>query len=326
VDNTAAILTVTLNPAIDRTIEVENLTPGAHQVGRTLRRRPGGKGVNVSCVLAAMGIANTATGFVGAASRDLFGAALAQTGLAKAGVGFEFITIPGATRENITLIDPARQQETHIRDRGLAVDAEAISRMDAKLRQLSPAGGVVVFSGSLPPGMSAADLAALAEICTTAGARVAVDTSGEGISACVDRKLWLAKPNAAELAEGAGRPLKTREDLLAAGRQLAGHVEMVLLSVGADGAYLITRQATLLGRASLPAERVRNTVGCGDVLLGAFLAAWSTKPDPAEALRTAVATATAAAATDTTAEFQNELADELREKITVTDVPTGQKE
>jgi 1-phosphofructokinase family hexose kinase len=309
------VITVSLNPAVDRTIEVPNFTIGAHQLGREVARTPGGKGVNISRVLAAMGVPSAAAGFLGAESRDVFAPLFAD-----GTVGDHFVVLPGRTRENVTITDPAARTETHIRDADLAVTDDALGRLAETLESLCEAGCIAVFSGSLPPGASPADQVALAERCVAAGARVAVDTSGDALRAFAGRRLWLVKPNRSELEQLVGRALGGREEQIAAARQLTAHVEHVLLSCGAEGAYLFTAKLALHARADVEPSRVRNTVGCGDALLGAFVAGMARGGDLRECLAAAAACASASACRPTAATFDPEMMAQLRQKVELREV------
>jgi 1-phosphofructokinase family hexose kinase len=209
------LISVCLNPAVDRSIEVDGLVLGEHQTGREVSRVAGGKAVNVTRVLAALDVACLATGFVGESNRLIFDSHLAQPLITE-----DFVSLPGWTRENITLIDTVAGQETHIRDAGLAITSEAMFALSGKLRSMVTDSSTVVFSGSLPPGVSPAAHAGLIDLCIQAGARVAVDTSGPALAELADRPLWLVKPNAEELVQLVGRPLAGLDDQLAAVGQL----------------------------------------------------------------------------------------------------------
>jgi 1-phosphofructokinase len=309
------IITVTLNPAIDRVIEVENFTLGAHQVGREVLRSPGGKAVNISRILSALGVPTVATGFLGADNRKEFAPLLADMS-----VRAEFFTVPGRTRENVTIADPATGQETHVRDVGLTVSPRDVARLSSKLSLLSRAGGIVIFSGSLPPSMAPEVFGQLVETCMKAKARVAVDTSGPALREIGGRPLWLAKPNAAELPDLAGRELPDLKDQLTAARRLTWHIDNVLFSRGAEGAYLFTQELALFGRAPLEAGRVRNTVGCGDALLGAFVGAVFKGLPPRQAFAEAVACSTATACTLMPAELDVQVLEELRPLVEIQDI------
>lgn len=308
------MITVTMNPAIDRVIIVEKLKVGEAQVGQTVLRVPGGKGVNVSHALAAMNVPTIATGFLGADNRVDFLPLLSNPM-----IGDQFISMPGRTRENITLADP-NGVDTHIRDRGLAVDAKALEQMRDLMDELAVKGNIVVFSGSIPPGMTGEDFAALIDRCNANGARVAVDTSGKALEAVRDKKLWLLAPNEKEFEQYLSRELPTMKDKIVAAKQLLKRMEIVILSCGKNGAFLFTKGVSCHARVRMNPEWVRNTVGCGDVLLASFLGGLWRKQSPREAFVLAVATASASAAHPATATWDDPVLEELLTKVDVQDV------
>ncbi len=307
-----SIVTVCLNPAIDLAVEAPELQLGAHQKVRELSRVAGGKGVNVSRVLARLGVASVAMGFVGAENRRLFDE-LPELGPIEP----DFVERPGRTRENITLTDPARHQDTHLRFAGLAVDGADLDRLAERLAPRMSAGVLAVFAGSPGPGVTPDRYVGLLRMCADAGARVIVDASGPALSAAVEQSPWLIKPNRAELAELAGRPLPGLPAELAACRELTGEERHVLLSRGAEGALLTGPDGAWQARVDLPAERVVNTVGCGDALLAGFLAGTVEQLDAPQALARAVAIASAAAAHPATAMFDDALARDLHRTVRI---------
>jgi 1-phosphofructokinase len=306
----ASIVTVTLNPAVDRLLEVDRLVPGEHVVARSLSRTAGGKGVNVSRVLAALEVASIASGFLGRRSREDFAAFLEQPLVTDA-----FVMLPGSTRENVTIAERDVARETHLRLPGLAVTAGALEELREKLRSLCRTDGTVIFSGSLPPGIEPGDFGSLIDLCMAAGARVAVDADGPALRAAAGRPLWLIKPNVGELEALVGRPLTTPPEQLGAARELTGRVTWVLLSRGEEGAQLVGGAGVVAARAEVPAARIRNTVGCGDALLGGFVGRLVRTADPPAALRSAVAIATASACHDRTATFEPALAGTLEARV-----------
>ncbi len=284
------LIAVALNPALDRSIEVPGLEIGGHVRGRLVSVQPAGKAVNMARLLGTLGTPCILTGFIGESDRERFAASFE-----KSLVRVEMFEARGTTRENITLIDPEAGVETHVRDTGFPLAPDDLGRLAKKLGILASEGAVVVFAGSLPPEMGASDFQTLVEVCRAAGARVAVDSSGEGLQAVRSGgPLWLVKPNREELAELTGQPVGSDEELREAAAQLARYVELVVVTAGADGAWLFAPAGVWRARPDNDPETVVNTVGCGDALLAGFVRAYAAGRPPDECLRRGVACGTAA--------------------------------
>ena len=285
------ITCVSLNTAFDRILEVPDLAIGGHVRARLLSIQPAGKSVNVARILGLLGGSAVLAGFVGRGDRPAF-----ERSFAGRPVRVDLLETAAPTRQNVTMIDPRGGVETHVREAGFPVAAADLARLSKRLTKLCRRGTIVHFGGSLPPGMKAAALGKLLRIAGARGARVSVDTSGEGLAAVrKSRGLWLLKPNRLELAELTGRAVEREPDLLAAAASLLARAENVLVSVGGDGAYLVTAAGAWHARADIAPGRVVKTVGCGDALVAGFLKASSEGLAPPECLRWAVATGTAAA-------------------------------
>jgi 1-phosphofructokinase family hexose kinase len=287
------IIAVALNPAIDRTLQVRNLELGGHQRGNLVAVQPAGKAVNVARVLGSLGTPAVLTGFVGEGDGPRF-----QRSFAGSPVRVALLEVSGRTRENITLVDPDRHLETHIRDVGFPVTPRDLARLIDVLASVMPPGARVIFSGSLPPGMDAAMFADLLAICRARGARVAVDSSGPGLEAVRRTEgLWLVKPNRAELAELAGQAVTSDDDVVAAAAAVRRHVGELAVTLGADGACLFSPEGAWRARlASTPPAaqgRIIKTVGSGDAFLAGLLHAHREGRQPADRLRLAVACGTA---------------------------------
>jgi 1-phosphofructokinase family hexose kinase len=287
---TPLVITVSLNPAIDRIMDVPDFAAGEHQRGRLISRTPAGKAVNVSRALATLGVRSIVTGFIGEQEVELF-----ESSLDSSRVQTQFLPIAAPTRENITIVDPVAHTETHIRDAGFTINETNRLRLGKKLSLMCRADSIVVFSGSVPEGIGPEQFVDLLEICISAGARVVVDTSGEPLRTAASLPLWLMKPNTAELGEITGRPLATEEELLAAGHELSRRVKTVIVSRGEAGGLCFVSGSVLKGHVQLDPARVRNTVGCGDSLLAGFIAGRLLHNDIRESYRYALAVATASA-------------------------------
>ena len=291
------IITVTLNPAIDRIMEIAGFQVGGHQRGETVARVPAGKGVNVARALSELGVASIATGFVGRGQLEEY-----ETSFRDSLVQPQFLALDGRTRENVTVIDPTSATETHLRDRGLSPTPSDIGRLRNKINLLAKPDRLFVFSGSLPTGMETSRLVELTDIVLSKGAKVAVDGPGDLLAALRDRALWLMKPNRDELAAldrasaGQSRAQGSlgEDDIRRIASPLTGNVGVVIVSCGAADGYLFSSQTSLHGRVDFDPARVRSSVGCGDCLLAAFIAAQNRGDGIESAYRYALSVATAA--------------------------------
>lgn len=309
------VIVVALNPSIDRGLEVPNLVLGAHQTARLLFRRPAGKPVNLAHTLGALGkIPTVIIGFIGRGEQDDF-----EHHLTEAGVECQFLPVAGRTRENITLVDPVRRMETHLRDRGFDVSSAEVSALKRRLADACSAEAIVVFNGSLPPGLAVGDFVELVGICRRGGARVAIDVGGPALRACRSVGVWLIKPNAEELSEMLETRLETAEDIVRAGPILRQGVETALVSAGAKGAFLFSPAGDFQGYVPLDPADVRNTVGCGDALLAGFLIATIAGKSAPDALGYALATATAAAVAVTPGELDRSAVERFLPLVRIVD-------
>jgi len=283
-ETTAKIVCVTLNPAVDRTFEVHNLEIGQHARGRLVSTQPAGKAVNVARVLQHLGQPCILTGFVGEGQRlmfeESFDAKVVQT---------QLFGVPHPTRENVTLVDAEKGTETHVRDIGHPVSEDEVVRLTRKLDILARPGVCMVFAGSLPGHLTPETFRLMLSSVVEKGARVVLDSSGGALSVIHHVPVWLLKPNRSELAELTGRPTASPDETLAAARELKRAAEVVMVSAGEQGCYLVGEQLALHGWIPRLPKKVTNTVGCGDSLLAGYLAALVRDREPAECLRLAVA-------------------------------------
>ncbi|OEU86949.1 1-phosphofructokinase [Streptomyces abyssalis] len=278
-----AVVTVTPNPSLDRTYEVDRLARGAVLRAAADRVDPGGKGVNVSRALAAAGRSTVAVLPLGGPEGALLAELLGRRGIEVAGV-----PVRESTRVNISLAEPDGSL-TKINAAGPEISSdEAEALMETVGERAAGAGAAwIVCCGSLPRGLPPAWYAGLVARAHEQGIRIALDTSGPALSAALRERPDVVKPNADELAEAVGRPLATVGDALKAAEDLrhAG-AGAVLASLGATGQLLVDATGTYFGSA--PSVAVRSDVGAGDASLAGFLAAGGAGAGP-QALTSAVA-------------------------------------
>ncbi|WOC14401.1 1-phosphofructokinase family hexose kinase [Gordonia sp. MP11Mi] len=296
------ILTVTANPSIDRTVELDGpLRPGGVHRTRASGDQPGGKGVNVARAVSAAGM--DAIALMPARPDDPFVRHLDAVGLSRAAV-----EVAGDVRINLTLVAPDGVT-TKINAPGATLDGDESARLTATVVELAAGADWLALCGSLPPGLAASWYADLIEKLTvekSTGTRVqvAVDTSGEPLAQVARTRPDLLKPNAEELAELTGADPAALESHAAAGdpsaaadasaRLAASTGGAVLTTLGGSGALLATGDGVWF--ATAPAVRVRSTVGAGDSSLAGYLISEQRGDDEPTRLRTAVAYGSAAAA------------------------------
>ncbi|RPJ33249.1 MAG: 1-phosphofructokinase [Verrucomicrobiaceae bacterium] len=260
------IVTLTLNPAIDETVFLDRLTPGTVNRARGHHRQPGGKGVNVSAMLAGYGIPSTATGFLGRENPRLFEELFRESGIRD-----ECVRIAGETRTGIKILSEATRETTDINFPGARPGGDDFEKLLEKLRLHAAPGRWIVVAGSLPDGISTNDFASLLRLIKQSGARIAVDTSGPALQAAIDCGVDLIKPNHHELAEIQGRELPdTAARVAAATRLQREKVPHVILSLGSEGAIFASPEGSCM--AGPPPVKVVSTVGAGDSMLAGYLA------------------------------------------------------
>jgi 6-phosphofructokinase 2 len=278
--------TVTLNPALDRTLHVESLVPGQSTRVRREARYAGGKGIDVSRALREMGSDSVALGLVGGFDgKELEGRLLLD------GVACRFNRIANETRTNIIIHDESSGAETALLARGPEVQpSELMDFLDVleKMPNLS----FLVISGSLPPGLTPEVYSRMVAIGNERGARVVLDTAGEALRCGIQARPAVIKPNRFELAELAGKELADVRAISTYCMSLLDRVETVLASLGPEGIVMVTRREVLHARP--PKVLVKSTVGAGDCAVAGFVHGLEIGEPAADALRRAVAAGTAA--------------------------------
>ncbi len=260
----ARVLTVTLNPALDLTVQLPSLRLGAVNRSESLQVHAAGKGLNVAQVLADLGHQLTVTGFLGESNPQAFEQLFAARGFAD-----EFVRVTGETRSNIKLAE-AEGRVTDINGPGLVVSEAQGDELLARLERLVPTHELVVVAGSLPRGVDSHWFVELLQALKRLGARVALDTSGAALREGLAAAPWLIKPNEEELAEARGVELVEPQALAReAWRLQVEGIEHVVVSQGAEGVSWFAPDAGL--HAHPPKVRVVSTVGAGDSLLAGML-------------------------------------------------------
>lgn len=255
------ILTVACNPSVDRTVEVEKLT--AYGLNRAVASRtdPGGKGVNVARVLHRFGVETLVTGFAAGKTGGLL-----QEALRRAGIGCDFLEIEGETRTNLKIVDRSAHKTTEVNEAGCPVDAAAQGAFRRKYEGLLRGASAVVLSGSLPPGLPAGFYAWCIDAARRAGVPALLDADGDALRLGLEAAPFAVKPNIHELEALCGRRLAGAAEVAGAARELlARGVELVVVSMGADGAVAADRSGAV--KTECWKIRENSPIGAGDSMV-----------------------------------------------------------
>ena len=283
------IYTVTFNPAIDYVVRLDR--PLA--VGEVNRAKGedcvlGGKGVNVSGVLAQLGCESVALGFVAGET-----GAWLERGLAAQGLRTDFVHLAhGMTRINVKI---KAGQETELNGAGPDIPESAMQELESKLDRLQK-DDVLVLAGSIPVSLAQTTYERLLARLAGRGVRAVVDATRDLLVNVLPYQPFLIKPNNHELSEIAGVPLESDEEITAAARDLqAKGARNVLVSMAGDGALLLDENGGV-HRIGCPKGKVVNSVGAGDSMVAGFVAGYRQSGgdyDAALKLGTACGSATA---------------------------------
>jgi len=278
------IYTITLNPALDRTIWIDELKQD--DTNRILKEEKyaGGKGIDVSRVLFNFGVPNVALGFVGGfAGLEIEGLLINE------GVNFDFIRISEETRTNIII--NTNNNQIIISAKGPNIPPFELTKLIEKINNLDNPSYVVI-SGSLPEGLKPAVYAKIIDMAKSRSATVVLDTDGDVLKFNISQKPEIIKPNRHELSRVVGRDVKTIEDAVIAAKEINRMgVRIVLVSLGKDGIVYVSQNAIM--HATPPTVKVVNTIGAGDSAVAGFIYAKHMGFSDEEALKYAVATGTA---------------------------------
>lgn len=288
------IYTVTLNPAIDKTVVIDEYKRG--KVNRSIysRKDIGGKGINVSKVLSGFGVESICTGILGEENAGFF-----LEYLEGLNIKTDFYIIPGENRTNIKIIEKAHGTITDINDKGFKVSDIELEKFLKYFFKLVGEGDLVVLSGSLPAGVGDYIYKTMIDQLRQKSVKVILDADGTSLLKGVEAIPYAIKPNIYELKRIVDVDEKDIESILAGGRYLIGRgIEKVLISLGDQGAIYITNENAYISEGiKVP---IKSTVGAGDAMVAGM--AYAIEEDYADynLLRLAVACGTAKVMTEGT--------------------------
>jgi 1-phosphofructokinase family hexose kinase len=280
------IITVTLNAALDKTLEVPSFTPGRRHRTVDQKTMPGGKGVNIARAIKRLGQPVIATGLTGGATGTRIVEALNDESILNG-----FVRIREESRTNTAVLDPTTGLHTEINERGPAVSAQELELFREKLMYLAKGASLCVFAGSLPRGVDTGIYGTLIREVRKLGVTTIIDTEGEALRLAMRAEPDLVSPNELEAEELVGHEFNDVNDRAQAVAQItrlgAGEAIMTV----SDGCYALVLEdgVPTLHRVRIEEQDARSAVGSGDAFLAGYVAARYEGRAPVDCLRFGVA-------------------------------------
>lgn len=310
----AKFLCITLNPAIDVTLEIDTLKIGSVNRVQTAQSRPAGKGLNVAQVLTGLGHDIVVTGFLGQNNRSSF-----DEDFDKQGFDNQFVYVAGDTRQNIKIAETEHSgRMTDINGKGFIVDETAKNALFDKIPTLAKDVDFIVMSGSLPQNFSLDDFDKLIQLIQQNNAKLAIDSSGEALKIAVKNNPFLLKPNNDELFESYAKPANTFAEQQALLATLNSQTPNWVISLGENGVNWLTADKNL--NAKPPKVTVKSTVAAGDTLLAGILHGIANNLSKEQTLTTATALASHTVSQVGCELPNDERLQELSQQVVITDL------
>lgn len=300
------VLTITLNPTIDKSSTVANIKPEKKLRCAAPKYEPGGGGINISRGIIRLGINSVALFPSGGRTGELLEKLLADENVSTLPVN-----IKAETRENFIVVDTSNNEQYRFGMPGEKLTAKETEAILTAIENLDPFPEIAAISGSLPPGVEPAYIRQLVKLLKSKGVKVVADTSGEALAEALKEGVYLLKPNIGELSRLSGRETLDNELADEAAKQLIneGKAEVIVVSMGPQGALLVTKDETV----HIPAPSVKklSTVGAGDSMVAGMVSVMAQGGSALQMARMGVACGSAATINPGTGLFNKEDADKL---------------
>lgn len=258
------LVTVTLNPAIDKTVKINDFKAGSVNRVSSIRIDAGGKGINVSKVIKSLGGKSKALGILSGRNGEFI-----KEYLDSLNIDNDFIFTSGETRTNLKIVDGLNHSNTDINEPGNTVTMEELNKVEENIFKIIHEDSVLILSGSIPKGVPEDIYAAWIKKAKNMGAKTLLDADGELLKGGLKSGPYLVKPNIHELERLCGKKLKSMQDVIKAGESFFDFgVQRVVVSLGGDGALFIDRD-NIVHAEGLKVP-VRSTVGAGDSMVAAL--------------------------------------------------------
>jgi len=306
------IVTLTMNPAIDKSSSVGNVVAERKLYCSAPRFEPGGGGINVSRAIKKLGGESLALYPSGGPTGEML-----QFLLDGEGLTHHPIMVKGWSRENLIVLEESTGQQYRFGMPGPELSDEEWQRCLDELSSIKPKPDFIVASGSLPPGVPPDFYARIVRIGKDMNAKVIVDTSGEALSLAIKEGVFLIKPNIREFREIVEQDVKEESQIKAAARRFveSGQSEVVVISLGASGALMVSKDA--VEHIVPPTVPIISKVGAGDSMVAGIVLSLSRGNALRDAVRFGIAAGTAAVMTPGTELCRKEDAERLYKQMTL---------
>ncbi len=280
------IITVTLNAALDKTLEVPNFTPGRRHRTVDQETMPGGKGVNIARAIKRLGQPVIATGLAGGATGSRIVESLNDEAILNS-----FVRIREESRTNTAVLDPTTGLHTEINERGPSVSPQELALFREKLMYLARGASICVFAGSLPRGVEPDVYATLIRSVRKLGVTTIIDTDGEPLHQAVRAEPDVVSPNELEAEELVGHEFNDLDDRIGAVAEIARLGPAEALMTVPDGCFgqVLLDGAPVLYRVRIDPLEARSPIGSGDAFLAGYVASRYAGREAVECLRYGVA-------------------------------------
>ncbi len=280
------IITVTLNAAMDKTLEVPSFTPGRRHRTVDQTTMPGGKGVNIARAIKRLGQPVIATGFAGGPTGSRIVEALTDEGILN-----DFVRIADESRTNTAVLDPTTGLHTEINERGPAVSTKEMNLFREKLLYLAKGASICLFAGSLPRGVDPDIYFTLIREVRRLGPMTIIDSDGEPLRLSMRAEPDLVSPNELEAEELVGHEFNDGDDRAGAVVEMTRQGAREAIMTVSDGCYarIYEGGSPALYRVRVEEQEARSAVGSGDAFLAGYVSARYAEREPVDCLRFGVA-------------------------------------
>jgi len=306
------IVTVTMNPAIDKTVDIERMIQGGLNRIQRVEMDAGGKGINVSKTIQALGGRSIATGFIGGKTGDIIEGVLNEY----TGITTDFVRVGGETRTNLKVVEQ-RGEVTELNEPGPSADKDQMEALFTKLEHYAGPETLFVLAGSIPKGMDPGIYRIITEKVHEKGAKVLMDADGELFVEALKAKPDMLKPNRVELEAFYEMNYRASEqELVYMGRKLLDNgAKLAAISMGQMGALFITDSG--IYRCPGLTVKAHSTVGAGDAMVAAIAYSWDQKLSIEETVELCMAVSAGAVTTIGTKPPSKDVVDELKKQVVI---------